>query len=194
MRVFDLRRILRTDTGGTADRIGRQSATVYYAHNYAYVLPQVGTVTAATTSGTPLAWSSISLDRADRTLVMSEFTCAAGSGCTQYPNRAPRAVRFPFAAGGTTFAATTTAAEALRLPWYKLNGVASHNHRWWFNSSGARKLYSWAAGVTPKTHGWVTGGESISHWEDADGPDLLWSLQEPVGHRNVFAVKQAGNS
>lgn len=40
MRVFDLRKILNTESGGAADRIGRQSPSVYYAHNYAYVLPQ----------------------------------------------------------------------------------------------------------------------------------------------------------
>jgi hypothetical protein len=192
MRVFDMRRILRTDTGGTAAQIGRQSATVYYAHNYAYVLPQVGTIAASTTSATPLVWSSISLDRVTRSVVMAEYTCP--SGCEDYPNRAPRAVRFPFAAGGTTFAATTRASEALRLPWYKLNGVASHNGRWWVNSSGGKKLYSWAPGVTPKAYGWVGGGESISYWEDASKPDLLWSLQETVGHRNVFAVEQASYS
>jgi hypothetical protein len=38
------------------------------------------------------------------------------------------------------------------------------------------------------------GGESISYWEDTTGPDLLWSVQEPVGHRNVFAVRQASYS
>ncbi|MEU7866006.1 hypothetical protein [Dactylosporangium sp. NPDC049140] len=190
LRVFDLRKILETDTGGTADQIGRQAdGATYYAHNYAYVLPQVGTVTAATTSGTALAWSTVSLDRVDRSLVMTEYTCS--SGCTDYPNRAPRAVRFPFAAGGTTFAAATTASQALQLPWYKLNGVASHNRRWWFNSSGSKQLYYWTPADGAHTYAWVSGGESISYWEDATGPDLLWSLQEIVGHRNVFAVTQA---
>jgi hypothetical protein len=189
MRVFDMRDILKTDTGGTADQIGRQSATTYYAHNYAYVLPQIGTVTAATTSGTPLVWSTISLDRVSGSIVMAEYTC--DSGCTDYPNRAPRAIRFPFTAGATTFATTTTASEALALPWYNLNGVASHNGRWWFNSSGAKKLYYWTSATGSQTHSWVGGGESISYWEDASGPDLLWSLQETLGHRNVFAVEQA---
>src|SRR6266545_6397518 len=87
MRVFDMRKILKTDTGGTADQIGRQSNGVYYAHNYAYVLPQVGTVAASTTSGTNLSWSSISLDRVSKSIVMTEYTCQ--SGCTDYPNRAP---------------------------------------------------------------------------------------------------------
>jgi hypothetical protein len=189
MRVFNMAKMLQTSTGGTADQIGRQNDTTYYAHNYAYVLPQVGTITAATTSGTSLAWSTISLDRADPSIVMTEYTCS--SGCTSYPNRAPRAVRFPFASGLTTFAASTTASEALQLPWYKLNGVASHNSRWWFNSSGDKKLYYWTPAAGPSSYAWVSGGESISYWEDTDDPDLLWSLQEPVGHRNVFAVNQA---
>lgn len=189
MRVFNMTNILETDTGGATDQIGRQSDGTYRAHNYAYVLPQVGSVTGATTSGTPLAWSSISLDRVDRSIVMTEYTCA--SGCTGYPNRAPRAVRFPFAPGATTFAPTTTASQALRLPWYRLNGVASHNGRWWFNSSGARRLYYWTPASGPHTYSWVSAGESLSYWEDPAGPDLLWSLQEGVGHRNVFAVEQA---
>ncbi|MFE7188100.1 hypothetical protein [Kitasatospora sp. NPDC057541] len=35
------------------------------------------------------------------------------------------------------------------------------------------------------------GGEGLSYWEDATNPDLLWSLQETTGSRNVFAVTQA---
>jgi hypothetical protein len=187
MRVFDMRKILRTNTGGTAEEIGRQSDTVYYAHNYAYVLPQIGTVTSNTTSGTNLAWSTISLDRVSASIVMTEYTCQ--SGCTAYPNRAPRAIRYPFASG--VLAATTTASQALQLPWYNLNGVASHNNRWWFNSSGQKKLYYWAPATGATTYSWVGSGESISYWEDTTNPDLLWTLQEGAGNRNVFAVTQA---
>jgi hypothetical protein len=189
MRVFDMRKILKTDSGGTADQIGRQSSGAYYAHNYAYVLPQVGAVTSSTTSGTNLAWSSISLDRVSKSIVMTEYTCQ--SGCTDYPNRAPRAIRYPFASGATTFTASTTASQALSLPWYKLNGVASHNGRWWFNSSGQKQLYYWTPDTGSATYSWVSGGESISYWEDDTTADLLWTLQEGVGNRNVFAVEQA---
>jgi hypothetical protein len=189
MRVFDMRKILKTNTGGTADQIGRQSDTVYYAHNYAYVLPQIGTITSNTTSGTSLRWSSISLDRVSPSIVMTEYTCQ--SGCIDYPNRAPRAIRYPFASGATTFAATTTATQALQLPWYKLNGVASHNNRWWFNSSGQKQLYYWTPAAGATTYGWVGAGESISYWEDTTNPDLLWTLQEGAGNRNVFAVQQS---
>ncbi|WP_033288499.1 hypothetical protein [Amycolatopsis jejuensis] len=186
MRVFDMRKILEVNSGGSAGQIGR-SGDEYYAHNYRYVLPQVGTVAAHTTSGTNLSWSSISLDRVSKSMVMTEYTCQ--SGCTDYPNRAPRAIRFPFASG--VFAASTTASQALKLPWYQLNGVASHNGRWWFNSSGAKQLYYWTPSAGPATHPWVSYGESISYWEDPNGADLLWSLQEGKGNRNVFTVKQA---
>ncbi|MGV9301045.1 hypothetical protein [Amycolatopsis sp. NPDC003676] len=188
MRVFDMRKILEVNSGGTADQIGL-SGGQYYAHNYRYVLPQVGTVAAHTTSGTNLAWSSISLDRVSKSIVMTEYTCKAD--CTDYPNRPPRAIRFPFASGATTFAASTTASQALQLPWYNLNGVASHNGRWWFNSSAQKQLYYWTPTAGPATHAWVSSGESISYWEDPKDADLLWSLQEGAGNRNVFAVKQA---
>ncbi|MGP5036239.1 hypothetical protein ACTXKE_15065 [Brachybacterium alimentarium] len=41
---------------------------------------------------------------------------------------------------------------------------------------------------------WVSWGESLSYWEDADGPDLLWCLKENEGDRPVFAVKQGDYS
>jgi hypothetical protein len=69
--------------------------------------------------------------------------------------------------------------------------VASHNGRWWFNSSGSKQLYYWTPADGSHTYAWVGGGESISYWEDDTEADLLWSLQETVGHRNVFAVTQA---
>ena len=157
LRVFDMKRILKTNTGGTASQIGRQSdGKTYYAHNYAYVLPQIGSVTAHTTSGTSLAWSTISLDRVSGSIVVAEYTCQ--SGCTAYPNRAPRAIRFPFAPGATTFAASVTATEALQLPWYNVNGVASHNGRWWFNSSAAKQLHYWTPTTGSHTYAWVGGG------------------------------------
>lgn len=98
------------------------------------------------------------------------------------------AARLP---AGLPFAASTTASEALRLPWCGLNGVASHNGRWWFNSSSGRTLYYWTPAGGAYSYPWVGGGESISYWEAAGSdPDLLWTLQEGVGLRNVFAVRQ----
>ena len=195
MRIFDMRKILRTSIGGAAGQIGRQpDNNTYYAHNYGYVLPQIGSVTAVTAPGTvAMSWSSISLDRVSRSIVMTEYTCQSACGA-KYEVRPPRAIRFPFAAGSTTFAPATAASEALQLPWYQLNGVASHNNRWWFNSSGDKRLYYWKPGATATSYPWVSGGESISYWEDPDNADLLWSLRETPGARDVFAVKQGSYS
>lgn len=188
MRIFDMRKMLEVDTGGSSGEIGC-SGSVCRAHNYRYVMPQVGHVDSSTTSGTSLKWSTISLDRVSRSIVMTEYTCS--SGCSSYPNRSPRAIRFPFASGSTQFAATTTASQAINVGWYNLNGVASHNGRWWFYSSTADRLYYWTPSAGGHSYPWVGGGESISYWEDDTAADLLWTLQEHPGHRNVFAVRQA---
>jgi hypothetical protein len=194
MRVFDMSRILTTDTGGTKDQIGRVGDT-FYAHNYAYVLPQVGTVSSAVDEGTePLVWSTISLDRVTRSIVMTEYRCDGSGDCGSYPTGTTRAVRFDFQEGGPTFASSTTASEALEVPLHFLNGVGSHNGRWWFNSSRHKTLSYWAGEGALTTYPWVSWGQSLSYWEDADGPDLLWSLTEGKGFRAVFAVKQAGYS
>ncbi len=202
MRVFDMRKILEVNTDGPADQIGRHGDK-FYAHKYRYVLPQVGTISSHVASGDTkkLTWSTISLDRAKPSIVMTEYTCkpedtpksedACKPGDTT-PAGKPRAVRFPFAPGTELFAPKTVATEALTLPWYKINGVGSHNGRWWFNSSGAKILYYWSPREGSAAHDWnLPFGESISYWEDPNGADLLWTLQEGKGNRNVFAVKQA---
>lgn len=192
MRVFDMSKILTTDTGGTKDQIGRVGDT-FYAHNYAYVLPQVGTISSEVEAGTePLVWSTISLDRVTRSIVMTEYRC--DDSCDNYPTGTTRAVRFDFQEGGPTFAGTTTASEALEVPLHFLNGAGSHNGRWWFNSSRHKTLSYWSGEGSLTTYPWVSWGQSLSYWEDADGPDLLWSLTEGEGFRAVFAVKQAGYS
>jgi glycerophosphoryl diester phosphodiesterase len=76
---------------------------------------------AAYRNSVSLGFAAIELDlraTADGHIVVmhddTEYTCR--SGCTAYPNRASRVVRFPFAPGATTFAATTTSTQALQLP------------------------------------------------------------------------------
>jgi hypothetical protein len=186
VRVFDMQKILPTNTGGTADQIGRQSDTLYYAHNYAYVLPQIGELTAAAFSPYPLVWSSISLDRATSSLVAAEYTCV---DCKGFPNHAPRAVRFPIPTATEMFPLIEPSTEVLQLPWYHLNGVASHNGRWWFTSSARHTLYYFQPDAGCNGYEWVNGGESLSYWESS-GDDLLWSLMESKDNRNVFAVRQ----
>ena len=164
MRVFDMRKILKTDTGGTADQIGHQSGTTYYAHNYAYVLPQVGTITAQTTSGTNLAWSSISLDRVSSSIVMTEYTCQ--SGCTDYPNRAPRAIRYPFTSPASS-PRRRRRARRCSCP-----GTTSTASRPTTAAGGStppaqKQLYYWTPTAGPSTFSWVGSGESLSYWEDS---------------------------
>lgn len=192
MRVFDMSKIVTTDTGGSKDQIGRVGDS-FYAHNYAYVLPQVGTVSSEVADGTTeLVWSTISLDRVSRSIVMTEYRCVDCGG--DYPEGPTRAVRFPFEKGGATFAEKTTATEALEVPLHYLNGVASHNGRWWFNDSHHKTLHHWSGSGEMTSYPWVSWGESLSYWEDADGPDLLWCLKEDEGDRPVFAVKQGDYS
>lgn len=193
MRVFDMSRIITTDPGGDKEQIGRVGDT-FYAHHYAYALPQVGTITSQVAEGTEdLVWSTISLDRASASLVMTEYRCP---DCADYPNGTTRAVRFPFEAGETTFAEHTTASEALEVPLHYLNGVASYDGRWWFSQTNStqKTLHSWPGSGQMASFPWVTWGESLSYWQDENGPDLLWSLREGVGDRPVFAVEQADYS
>jgi hypothetical protein len=202
LRVFNMADILEvsySQDDSTSD-IGYQSDGSYQAHKYRYVLPQIGTVTSSASPS--LAWSTISLDRGApgtdtaQSLVMAEYDCPSASGgvCTSNNARATRAVRFPFlapSAGGGRFAATTTASQALQVPYYKINGVGSHNGRWWFQSSGDKKLYYWTPSAGATAYTWTNWGESLSYWEDPDSDDLLWSLREVAGGRDVFAVKQS---
>ncbi|GGB43600.1 hypothetical protein GCM10011492_38240 [Flexivirga endophytica] len=189
MRVFDMSKIIKTYTGGDKSLIGKHD-THFYAHNYAYALPQVGKITSNVATGTTkLTWSTISLDRPKKSIVMTEYKCPTTVTCN-YPKGTTRAIRFPFASGGAKFAAKTYANQALNTPFHYLNGVASHNGRWWFNDSHDKKLFYWGGSGAVSTYDWVSSGESISYWEDATGPDELWSLREGLGHRNVFAVNQ----
>lgn len=142
MRVFDMRKIIKTYPKGNKSLIGKHGKH-FYAHHYRYALPQVGKITSHVAKGTTkLTWSTISLDRPKKSIVMTEYKCPKGSNCN-YPKGTTRAVRFPFAKGSTKFATgrRTYASQALNPHLHHLNGVGSHNGRWWFNNSHDKKLY-----------------------------------------------------
>jgi LVIVD repeat-containing protein len=184
LRVFDMRKIWETDTTGSG--IGLQTDGSYDAHAYRYVLPQIGTITDV--GSTQLTWSTVALDRAKPSLVMGEFKEAAGS----------RAVRFPLDSATHKLKTGTDglvhATEALSVPYVHVQGVVSHNGRWWFASSSDKKLYYWVPGSAAVAHAWVSWCESLSYWEDPNTADLLWTLRENQGDRNVFAVNQGSFS
>ena len=183
-RVFDLRTIWETDT--TGDGIGLQDDGSYDAHAYRYVLPQTGRITDVGSS--QLTWSTVGLDRVTPSLVMGEF----------HETGTSRAVRFPLDAGTHQLVAGADglvhATQALSVPYEHVQGVVSHNGRWWFASSSAKTLYYWTPGASATAHAWVSWCESLSYWEDATKADLLWTLRENHGDRDVFSVEQQNYS
>lgn len=100
------------------------------------------------TGASQLTWSAIGLDQA-RPLVMGEFKDAA-----------LRAVRFPLdptshqlVVGGD---GVVHATEALSVPYLHVQGVVSHNGRWWFASSSDKALYYRVPGSAATSRAWVS--------------------------------------
>ncbi|HEY8371140.1 MAG TPA: hypothetical protein VIL00_00180 [Pseudonocardiaceae bacterium] len=180
MRVFDMRRIWEVDT--TKDGIGLQPDGRYGAHNYRYVLPQVGMITDV--GSTQLRWSTIGLDRAQPSIVMGEYETDRSTYAVRFPLD-PNTHRFTVSSDGLVHAT-----QALSVPYVGVQGVVSHNGRWWFASSREKQLHYWVPGSAARTYSWVSWCESLSYWEDPNKPDLLWSLRENAGDRSVFAVEQ----
>jgi hypothetical protein len=86
LRVFDMRRILEVDGGGSEDEIGFNSSLgVYRAHQYQYVLPQVGRVTDI--GSNPLRWSTIGLDRGTvpDSFVVAEYQTSGPVNAARFP-------------------------------------------------------------------------------------------------------------
>ncbi|MBB5874485.1 hypothetical protein F4553_007919 [Allocatelliglobosispora scoriae] len=181
LEVFDMRKIWQVSTG---DGIGRQADGTYTSAGYKYVLPSVGTVRNAGSSG--LQWSTLGLDRAKTSLVTTEWIETTGT---------KHAVRFPLDATTQVFKpgadGMVHASEALTYTYPHVQGAVSHNGRWWFGASSPKALYYWEPGAAAKSFTWVSVTEGLSYWEDADGPDLLWTVRENEGTRNVFTVEQA---
>jgi hypothetical protein len=182
MRVFDMRTIMETDT--TGDGIGLQPGGAYQAHGYRYVLPQMGTIDQTGADAAQLRWSAIGLDRAQPSLVTADYGDATFRSA-RFPLD-PATNRLVTGAGGLVHAT-----QALSVPYHRVQGVVSHNGRWWWGSSGEKLLYHWVPGqASTTTHPWVSWCEGLSYWEDAANPDLLWSLRENTGDRSVFVVQQ----
>jgi hypothetical protein len=187
LRVFDMRRILEVDGGGSEDGIGFNSSLgVYRAHQYQYVLPQVGRVTDI--GSNPLRWSTIGLDRGTvpDSFVVAEYQTSGPVNAARFPLDYRTYQPMPSGDG------IVHASQALEVHHYSINGVVSHNRRWWFaQSTNSPNLFYWPSGAATATaYPWVTWAESLSYWESSTGPDWLWNLREIAGGRNVFAVEQ----
>ncbi|VVJ22428.1 Secreted protein [Amycolatopsis camponoti] len=199
IRVFSTKHILQlTDT--TSDAIGKTSAG-YAAYTYKYAMMQVGyytyaggTCSMASDTGVP-CFSSISLDRS---------TSPASIVTTEYfsdQSLHGRLYRFPM---GTDYLLTGTAAEAFRSSVGNMQGVLSHDGKWYVAHSSATingQLWAqttaastaatcgstsacWAVHPEALTYDWSTGLVwSQSEWSTAD-----CQAQSQTCGRSVFAV------
>ncbi|MEV6967905.1 hypothetical protein AB0M47_22625 [Hamadaea sp. NPDC051192] len=182
LEIFDMRKIWRVDDSG--DGIGRQSDGSYESAGYKYVLPSVGTVRNAGSS--PLQWSTLGLDRAQLSLVTTEWIETSGTR---------HAVRYPLDAATQAFKpgadGLVHATQALNYTYPHVQGAVSHNGRWWFGASLPKAMYYWEPGISARQFTWIGYTEGLSYWEDASNPDLLWTVREAVDTRVVFAVEQS---
>jgi hypothetical protein len=184
LRAFDLTRILRVAT--SIDTIGFDADSgSYYAHGYAYALPQIGTY--AQTSECAPRFSFVSLDRSSSppSLVTGEYDDASIYG---------RMYRWPLEPGTDRL---RLVGEARRVVadgvWFSshthLQGGLAHDGTFWLSSSkptGARGiLYRTGEGNASAEVGWSDTPEDLSY-DPIDG--LLWSLSEGLSARYVFSL------
>jgi hypothetical protein len=184
LRAFDLTRILKVQTG--VDAIGHDAGSGgYYAHNYLYVVPQIGTY-AQTSSCTP-RYSFVSLDRTTSppSLVTGEYDAESVYG---------RLYRWPLDPSSGRLRQVGDAGRVIADEvWFSshshVQGALAHDGTFWLSSSkpaGARGiLYRAAEGETSADLGWSDTPEDLSY-DPTDG--LLWSLSEGLSARYVFSL------
>ncbi|MEV8607999.1 hypothetical protein AB0383_08695 [Amycolatopsis sp. NPDC051373] len=205
IRVFSTKHILQmTDT--TSNSIGKTSAG-YAAYTYKYALMQIGYYTYAggtcsmqSDTGVP-CFSSMSLDRttSPATIVTTEYFADQSLHGRLY--RYPTGADYLLASTGTT-----PATEAFRSSVGNMQGVLSHNGKWYVSHSSATlngQLWTqtttasnsstcsspattacWAVHPEALTYDWSTGLVwSQSEWSTTD-----CSTQGQTCGRSVFAV------
>ncbi len=183
-RVFDMNRILEVQTGNN-DWIGKISdASGYHAHNYRYVIPQVGRYKLCSGSCCT-RFSFVSLDRSTipPTLLTGEYSADSISG---------RLVRWQLdeATGRLATKDGRVQASYAVFPGIdNVQGALSWNGQYYMSCSGnVLGLYTAKEGQTLAKRGWPYGPEDLHYSKSSDN---LWSLTEHPGSRYVFAVKLA---
>lgn len=182
LRVFDMTRILRVQTG--TDAIGLAASGDYFAHGYAYVLPQVGTY--AQTSACSPRYSFVSVDHASDppSLITGEYDSGSIYG---------RLYRWSLEPGGRLASVGEVGRVVPSGAWFSaqthLQGGLAVRDRFWLSSSkptGARGvLYRAGDGQASAELGWSDTPEDLSY-DPTDG--LLWSLSEGLNARHVFSL------
>ncbi len=186
LRVFDVTRIMQVATGDKS-LIGYHAADgQYYAHDYKYILPQVGAWYLAPGS-CESKFSFAALDRSTtpHSIVTGEYDSDRIDGLL---------VRWPLdeatAALQTGSSGLVTAMAAYQGGHTRMQGVLSWEGQYWISSSsqdGAYgRLYRTAPGAPSVAYDWVDGPEDL-HLAPSSGN--LWTPTEDAGDRYVFAVK-----
>jgi len=178
-RVFDTSRILQVSTG--VDAIGYDAAAgVYRAHNYKYVIPQIGAYQHASSCNPRFSYAA--LDRASNppSIVSGEYIDADPNGRLFRWAVDPSTGRL---AGGVLFVPT----EAFYSGQTNIQGAVPAYGRWLLSSSappaGHGALYRVAVGAST-TYPWSDSPEDL-YVDPSTGE--LWCLSEAVGARYVYA-------
>jgi hypothetical protein len=188
LRVFDVNSMWTIS--GTAASIGRDSAGVYQAAGYKYVLPQVLAYDRAG-SAAALRHSFVSLDRSTSpdSLLIGEYD-AAGAGARlvrfniDYTNR-----ELLYDSGSSTVA---TADWAYRVDVVSMQGALSLNGKYYLSTSDGSgnegDLGTWRPGsaVTMHYDTLPIGPEDLSYRTNTDE---LWTVTEYAGRRMAISVK-----
>ncbi|MFB4308454.1 hypothetical protein [Actinomadura sp. GTD37] len=215
-RMFDMRRIydLGNSASGTTSQpelVGLHGDT-YYGYGYRYVMPQVGSWTRTSATGTACSYSDqspnfsyVSLDRSGTDHL------TAGEWCDGPEEANGRVAAWPIAGafdGNSNLIMDTAyrwnADVAHKLPDSNIQGAMRFNGRWYLSRShgtdNAGTLYTTA----PATSSTVTlqiadqqdlgiGPEDLSHWQggsDPSSPTLgtIWTVGEHPHLRMVYSV------
>ena len=181
-RVFDMTRILRVQTG--TDAIGLAASGDYFAHGYAYVLPQVGTYSQTSTCSPRYSFVSVDHSSNPSSLVTGEYDAASIYG---------RLYRWSLEPGGRLASVGEVGRVVPAGAWFSaqthVQGGLAESDRFWLSSSkpsGARGiLYRTGEEEGSAAVGWSDAPEDMSY-DPTDG--LLWSLSEALGARYVFSL------
>ncbi|MBB5922540.1 hypothetical protein FHR81_003597 [Actinoalloteichus hoggarensis] len=190
IRVFDLRTLWRTAGDPTKARIGLVDGE-YYAHDYRYVLPQVGGYTQTGTCSrpvssvtAPLCFSYGAVDRSTSpvTIVTGEYYDGIAGA---------RLVRWPVAGNGLAVdsSGVVAAAAAYQSPHTNLQGVASYAGDFLVDRSRGSStrgiLYRSRVGGTATSSSLPIGPEDLTYQAEAG---RVWTQSEYPRSRMVFSV------
>ncbi len=182
LRAFDLTRILPVETG--KDVIGHDAETdAYYAHEYAYAVPQIGMYQQDSSCEPRFSWVALDRSTSPPSLVTGEYDAESVYG---------RIYRWPLDGDRLRLvgdAGRVVADQAWFSSHSHLQGGLSREGSFWLSSSkptgAAGVLYRTAEGSPSESLGWSDTPEDLS-FNPTDG--LLWSLSEGLDARHVFSL------